>query len=80
MAIIKKSYGYAHSIFSYPKSTSTGTNNKSRKKLEACEKKHDEANAQIGHLREDCGLLKGRVQALEMITDLNYRRQERPAS
>lgn len=47
------------------------------RKLDACEKRHEEANVQIGRLREDCGILKGRVQALELM--IGYR-QERSAS
>jgi hypothetical protein len=46
-------------------------------KLDVCEKRHEEANAHIGRLREDCGVLKGRVQALELM--VGYR-QERSAS
>lgn len=37
------------------------------RKLDACEKKHEEVNAQIGQLREDNGVLKGKVQTLELI-------------
>ena len=50
------------------------------RKLDACEKRHEEANCQIGHLREDCGMLKGRVQALEMMAKIGYQRQDRSPS
>jgi cell division protein FtsB len=42
------------------------------KKLDACEKKHEEVNAQIWQLREDNGLLKGKVDALERINQAAY--------
>ncbi len=37
-------------------------------KLDDCEKKHDEVHRQIGQLREDNGVLKGKVQAMEIFT------------
>jgi hypothetical protein len=37
------------------------------KKLDACERRHEEVNSLIGQLREDNGILKGKVQALELL-------------
>jgi hypothetical protein len=38
------------------------------RKLDACEKRHEEAYTQLARLREDYGILKGRVQGLELLT------------
>ena len=37
-------------------------------KLDDCEKKHDEVHRQISQLREDNGLLKGKVETMGLFT------------
>jgi predicted nuclease with TOPRIM domain len=37
-------------------------------KLDDCEKKHDEMNRQMSHLREEHGMLKGKVETMGLFT------------
>jgi F0F1-type ATP synthase membrane subunit b/b' len=40
---------------------------KLEKKLDECEKKHEEVTTQLAQLREDNGILKGEVQTLKLL-------------
>jgi hypothetical protein len=40
-------------------------------KLDDCQKKHEDVNKVIGQMREDNGVLKGKVQTLEVLSAQN---------